>query len=470
MKFSAAVFLVLILSTVIVAFAGEPDSARAYKDVAGKIIDEALANGQAYSRLRELCLQIGPRLSGSPAAAAAVEWSRQEMVKAGLDNVHLQPVMVPHWVRGEVEEASVVNSRQVGTVPLTVCALGGSVATPALGVVGKVIEVKTFEEVRRLGAGAKGAILFYNRPFDKTERNTFNAYVGAVDQRGRGAIEAARVGAVAVLVRSMTSRLDDIPHTGVMHYEDGVPQIPAAAISTVGANFLSELLQAEAGVRVNLRLSSHTLRDAPSANVIGEITGTELPDEVVLLGGHLDSWDKGQGAHDDGAGCVQALEALSLLKTLGLKPKRTIRAVMFINEENGTRGGKAYAAEIAANGPRHIAAIESDRGGFMPTGISVDADPGGPAFKSVAKWSFLLESIQAHRFEKGYSGVDIAALGDHGTLVMGLVVESQRYFDYHHSDNDTIDKVNERELELGAATLAVMSYVLANEGVGVEGR
>jgi Zn-dependent M28 family amino/carboxypeptidase len=298
---------------------------------------------------------------------------------------------------------------------------------------------------------------------DPTKINTFEAYGGAVNQRGSGAIEAAKVGGVAALVRSMTTRLDDVPHTGGMHYQDGVSKIPAAAISTVGANLLSQLLAQEKAVRVRLKLTCQSFPDAPSANVLGELTGTEKLEEVIVVGGHLDSWDKGVGAHDDGAGCVQSLEALRLLQALKIKPKRTIRAVMFINEENGLRGGEAYAREAGISKEKHIAAIEADRGGFAPRGFSVDTD--SIRFARLAGWSYLLEEIDADKIFKGGSGADISPLVRKGVPGIGLVPESQRYFDYHHSAKDVITAVNERELNLGAAAMAILCYVLAQEGL-----
>ena len=447
------------------AFGQSPtaDDGKPYLELAWRLVETALAEGQAYRMPAELTA-LGPRLSGSPQAAAAVEWGRQTMLAVGLENVRLQPVTVPHWVRGPVEEAAVIGSPTVGDAPLTVCALGGSVGTPELGVVGEVLEVHNFEQVRALGERARGKILFYNRPMDPRHLNTFGAYGSAVNQRSRGAVEAAKVGAVAVLVRSMTTRRDDVPHTGAMHYSPDVPKIPAAAISTVDADFLSALLKRDGAVRVRLRLSCQTLPDAPSANVIGEIVGSEKPDEVIVLGGHLDSWDKGQGAHDDGAGCVQAIEALRLIKALGLQPRRTIRAVLFMNEENGQRGAKAYAEEVEKHGPKHIAAIESDRGGFTPRGFTVKAS--SDALTRISRWAYLFEPMDAARIQPGYGGVDIDPLNrKFGIPVIGLLVDSHRYFDYHHSDNDTFDKVNERELHLGAAAMAILAYVLAMEGV-----
>ncbi len=433
-----------------------------YADIAREIIRTALAEGQAYRMLVELTA-LGPRLSGSPQAAAAVEWSRHTMAQLGFQNVRLQEVMVPHWARGPIEEAAIINSATMGTMPLTVCALGGSIATPEMGVVAEVVEVKSFDELKALGKKAEGKIIFFNRPMDPTKINTFEAYGGAVNQRGSGAIEAAKVGGVAALVRSMTTRLDDVPHTGGLNYQDGLPKIPAAAVSTVDANLLSQLLAQENTVRVRLNLTCQTFPDAPSANVLGELTGTEKPEEIIVVGGHLDSWDKGTGAHDDGAGCVQSLEALRLLQTLKLKPRRTIRAVMFINEENGLRGGEAYGRAAAISKEKHIAAIEADRGGFAPRGFSVDTD--SAKFTRLGSWAYLFKEIAADNIFRGGSGADISPLVRQGVPGIGLVPESQRYFDYHHSANDVIAAVNERELNLGAAAMAILCYVLAQEGL-----
>ena len=444
-------------------FSQQRQPQESYLSIAKAITDTALADGKAYSMLRELCYDIGHRLCGSPQAAAAVEWSRQTMIKVGLENVHLQPVMVPHWERGKVEEATIINSSIAGTVPMSISALGGSIATPELGIVAEVIEVQGLKEAASLGKKAQGKIIFYNRPMNPKTMNTFAGYGGAVDQRVHGAIEAAKVGAVAVLVRSVTTRLDRVPHTGVMQYDDNVPRIPAAAISTVDADLLSKLLKQEKNVRVRLRLDCKNYPFVESANVIGEITGTEIPEEVVLIGGHLDSWDVGHGAHDDGAGCVQAIEALRLIKILGLKPKRTIRAVMFMCEEFGIYGGPAYADSVKKSGPKHIAAIESDRGAFTPRGFGVSAD--AHIVEKIKQWEYLFKEMDAARIFQGGGGPDIAPLNELGTVTIGLMVDSHRYFDYHHSANDVFDAVNDRELTLGAAAMAILAYVLAMEGI-----
>ncbi len=431
-----------------------------YHKIAEQIVTHALREGQAFQMLHELT-GLGPRLSGSPQAAAAVELTRQLMERLHFDNVRLQPIMVPHWVRGPVEEAAIINSPAVGTASLTICALGGSIATPETGIVAEVIEVKDFDGLQALGKRAAGKIIFFNRPIDPSSLDTFSSYGGAVNQRSNGAIEAARVGGVAALVRSMSTAWDDVPHTGGMGYDANVPQIPAAAISTVDADFLSQVIAREKNTLVRIRLTCETLADAPSANVMGELLGVEKPEEIIVIGGHLDSWDKGSGAHDDGAGCGQSIEAVRLLKVLGLKPKRTIRAVMFMNEENGLRGGNEYAREAAEKKIKHIAAMESDRGGFAPRGFAIEAD--STTVQKIAAWSPFFERIGAERLRRGGSGADISPLVQQGVPGLGLVPEGHRYFDYHHSDNDTIDKVNPRELELGAAAMAIMAYLLSEE-------
>jgi hypothetical protein len=431
-----------------------------HDSVAKAIVRTALVQNRSIQLLRELCA-IGPRLSGSQQYEKSVQWSRQTMERLGFDRVWLEPVMVPHWVRGDKEEALVYPAKRRLLMPVKVAALGGSIATPKEGVMGEMVEVRSFEELRTLGTAAKGKIVFFNRPMDRAQINTFAAYGGAVDQRSRGAIEAAKAGGIAAIVRSMTTRLDDVPHTGAMGYHDSLPKIPAAAISTRDADRLSELLKTEPGTKMRLTLNCETLPDAATWNVIGEIRGSELPNEVIVIGGHLDSWDKGDGAHDDGAGCVQSIEALRLLKELGLKPKRTIRAVMFANEENGQRGGSAYA-EVKRSNERHIAAIEADMGGFMPRGFGVSDSV---AYVRIKAWESVFAFFGADRIVHGGGGADISPLMRQGVPGIGLQVETQRYFDHHHSDNDTIESVNERELALGAGAMAVLAWMISEEGL-----
>jgi hypothetical protein len=437
------------------------DSLGAYDVAARRILAFALRTQGAYGMLDTLTRKAGKRLSGSPGAAAAVEEMRRMMEARGFANVHLEEVMVPHWERGPVERGTLLRGSR--KIPLSVCALGGSVATPAGGLTAGVVEVRSFEELRSMGDAARGKIVFFNRAMDPATFDTFEGYGGAVDQRGGGAVEAARAGGVAALVRSVTLAHDNVPHTGAMHYADSVVRVPAAAIGVQDAERLSALLRSGERVKIRLELSCRTFPDAPSANVVGEIRGTDLPDEVVVVGGHLDSWDKGTGAHDDGAGCVQAIEALSLLNQMGLRPRRTVRAVMFMNEENGLRGGLAYVASTLRANERHVAAIESDRGGFAPRGFTVQAD--SAVLRRVQRWAPLFAPYRADKITPGGSGADISQLVKKGTPGFGLMVDDHRYFDYHHSGNDTIDKVHPRELQMGAGLLGVLCYLIAQEGL-----
>lgn len=426
------------------------------------LFDEALARGQSYQMLEYLTTKVGARLSGSPGAAAGVEWSRHVLENIA-DSTFLQPVMVPHWVRGQQEIARMLSKRK-GSIELSVCALGGSVGTGPSGLQAQVVEVKDFEQLKQLGAkGVQGKIVFYNRPMDPTLINTFAAYGGAVNQRGAGPSEAAKLGAVAVIVRSMGSTLEDYPHTGGLRYAPNVAQIPAVAIATRHAEWLSAQLQQEKDLNLYIETHCETLPDAPSFNVVGEIKGTEYPDEIIVVGGHLDSWDLAQGAHDDGAGCVQAIEVLRLFKALGIKPKRTIRVVMFMNEENGLRGGIEYAKLAEQNKEKHIAAIESDRGGFTPRGFTIGATE---AVKTkVRSWKPLLEPYGLTDFSMDGGGADIGPLAPQGVALFGYLPDSQRYFNYHHTREDTFDKVSQRELELGAASMAALVYLIDKYGL-----
>ena len=429
-----------------------------------QIYNRALVDGKSYSLLDYLCTKIGPRLSGSPGAAAAVEWSRHVMEDFGFDSVWLQPIMVPHWVRGQQEIGRILNSKKMGTVDVAICALGGSVGTGPEGISASVIEVKSFEELAQLGIkNIQGKLVFFNRPMDPTQIQTFSAYGGAVNQRGGGASEAAKFGAVGVIVRSMGVNIESYPHTGGMRYAPQVAQIPAMAISTKEADLLSRLLKDDKGISFYMEAHCQTLVDAPSFNVIGQINGTEYKDEIIDIGGHLDSWDLGQGAHDDGAGCVQSIEVLRILTTMGYKPKRSIRAVMFMNEENGSRGGQKYAEVALKNKEKHIAAIESDRGGFTPRGFTMSATP--EVRKKIQSWKPLLEQYGLSDFNSEGGGADIGPLAQQGTTLIGYLPDSQRYFNFHHTPEDTIDKVDKRELELGSAAMAAMVYLIDKYGL-----
>ncbi len=453
--------IILILSLSLFLFVAKAQSQD--ESTIKQFFDKALTEGKSYQWLEYLSTKVGQRLSGSPGAAAGVEFTRHEMENYA-DSVWLQPVMVPHWVRGQKEIGRVVNSKKMGTVELNVCAIGGSVGTGPSGIAGNIIEVKNFDDLKRIGEkNIKGKIVFFNRAMDATKISTFAAYAAAVDQRGSGASEAAKYGAIGVVVRSMGSNLEDYPHTGGLRYAPNVPQIPAVAIATRHAETLSKMLKADASLQFYFETHCITLADAPSFNVIGEIKGSEYSDEIIIVSGHLDSWDLAQGAHDDGAGCVQAMDVLYLYKILGIKPKRTIRAVMYMNEENGLRGGIEYAKQAELKKEKHIAAIESDRGGFTPRGFTMTADD--VAKNKIKSWKPLLEIYGLTDFSQEGGGADIGPLAPQGVPLIGYLPDSQRYFDYHHTQEDTFDKVNKRELELGTASMAALVYLIDTYGL-----
>ncbi|MCB0592806.1 MAG: M20/M25/M40 family metallo-hydrolase [Lewinellaceae bacterium] len=456
-------FLILLFSPLLGAAQEEALAEDAF--FIRRIYDEALTRSRCYDWLNFLAQRIGGRLAGSPQAAAAVEYTRQALDAMQLDSVWLQPCMVPHWVRGEKEQVRIVNSLKMGTVELNALALGNSVGTGPMGITAEVVEVKSLDQADSLGEFLRNKIVFFNGPMDPTQLNTFNAYGKAAGQRVWGASRASRYGALGVLARSLTTRLDDIPHTGSTVYEEGITPIPAFAISTRDAELLSRLLQEEP-LRVFLRNTSQNLGEAPSFNVIGEIRGSEFPEEIILVGGHLDSWDVGSGAHDDGAGCVHAMEVLHLIRRMGYRPKRTIRCVLFMNEENGLRGARAYWKWSDDRGEYHAAAIESDRGGFTPRGFTADGheEVFNDKFRKAVEWLPLLEPYGLS-LRKGGSGADISGLKGQKGLLFGLEPDSQRYFDYHHTPIDGLDVVNKRELELGAAAIMSLVYLLDKYGI-----
>lgn len=418
---------------------------------------DIIENGISHKDLRELAVDIGPRLSGSAAATMAVNWTVAKMQSYLLDRVWKQPVEVPHWVRGTTEKAHIITAS--GPVPLALAALGRSGGTAGLDA--PVIEVRSLDEVRALGEKVRGKIIFYNRPMDPNLPNPFTAYGQAVDQRSSGPYVAAKQGAVAVLVRSMTTLLDDDhPHTGGTSFRSDTTPIPAAALSTHAANVLSKKLKETPGLSVHMELSAQTLPNVISHNVIGEIQGTGLPGEIVLVGGHLDSWDLGQGAHDDGAGVTQSMDVCRTIKRLGLKPRRTIRCVAFMAEEYGGYGGEEYAKQAKLAQEKHVMAIESDRGGFAPQKINIDGNANDIAFMNQYLSQFTSTGIQS--FVVGSSGTDVEPLKPLGTLTMELIPDPKHYFDVHHAATDLFAAVNELELKQGSAALASIVYIYAN--------
>ena len=427
-----------------------------------KIYNEALSSGESYERLDYLSNQIGGRLSGSINYERSVKWGKEELDLIGLDSVWLQPVMTPKWVRGAPEYAH-IESSPGNTISVPIAALGGSISTPSIGISSNVIEVKSFDELNNIGKDSiNGKIIFFNRKMDPTLINTFQSYGGSVNQRTQGAAIAAKLGAIGVIVRSMTTTLDDYPHTGSMYY-DGLTlneRIPAAAISTNGAELLSSMLSLNPNIKFFFRQNSKNFPDVLSYNVIGQIDGSERSNEIIVVGGHLDSWDLGDGSHDDGAGIVQSMEVLRILKILNYKPKRTIRVVLFANEENGLRGGNKYAELAKKNNESHFFALESDAGGFTPRGFSFDTSES--EFNSLKEFEELFNQYGIDNFIIGGSGADIGPLKDGKVILAGLRPDPQRYFDYHHAASDTFDKINKRELELGAAAMTALVYLLDN--------
>ena len=425
------------------------------------IYNEVMLNGECYENLRHLCKSIGHRLAGSESAQKAIDWGKSTLVLSAADHVFLMPVEVPHWTRGTFEYGGYTLSGNQKEVALT--ALGGSVGTEGKRITAEIVEVKTFDELKALGEDkVKGKIVFFNKPLDATLINTGAAYGGGYPIRGQGPSEAAKLGAVACLIRSLTLADDNYPHTGATNYEEGVKRIPAAALSAVAARQLSQDLKNDPHLQFNLQLSCEAFERTMQANVVAEIRGTEFPNEYITVGGHLDSWDIGEGAHDDGTGIVQSIEMIRTLKAIGYKPKRTIRAVLFINEEFGNDGGETYARVCKEAGFVHIGALESDGGGFTPVGFNCDISDA--QYERVQSWLPLLEPYNLFRFRRGGSGVDIRPLKDDRIALFGLNVDGQRYFDYHHTNNDRFENVNKRELELGAAAMTALVFLMDSKG------
>ncbi len=422
------------------------------------IYNSALTNGHAYEDLRSLCKDVGARISGSAEAQMAVEWSKATMEKYNFDKVYLQEIKVPHWERGTTE-AGWIRSKKDGLVKVNMLALGGSIGTEGL-LESEIIEFKHLDDLKKAKRSAvEGKIVFLNQPMDEQQINTFKAYGGCYAIRGNGAVEASKLGAKAVIIRSLGMPIDKHPHTGGMHYEDSIKKIPAAAISTEDAEILSLMLSKEK-LEFVMEMDCRSYPDASSYNVIAEITGSDSPNQIITFGGHLDSWDTGEGAHDDGAGVIHCLEALRILNELNYQPKHTLRVVFFMNEENGNMGGKTYATWSKNRGEEQIAALESDRGGFAPKGFHCDGSEKQIELLKSFKEHFLPYEMQ--EFEKGHGGVDIGPLkGSFPEIpLFGFVPDSQRYFDFHHAPSDVFENVNKRELELGCGAIGSMIYLL----------
>ena len=426
-----------------------------------RVANEILTNGQAYNNLRVLTKTIGGRLAGSPQMYQAEDWGFKALQTAGSDNTWKQACMVPHWVRGGTDQAQALTAE--GKRKLDVVALGNSIGTGKQGLKSEVVMVQSFEELDAKKDQVAGKIVFFNYPFNNTMVRTFEAYGDASKYRGQGPSRAAKYGAVGVIVRSMSHSTDNHPHTGATRYDSLYNKIPAVAIGLQDANWLAERI-ASSPVQVSMKTLGAFLPDVEGHNVIGELKGTEFPNEIITVGGHLDSWDNCEGAHDDGAGCVQTIEILRAFKAIGYQPKRTIRFVLFANEENGLRGGAKYAEEAKAKGEKHIFALESDAGGFTPRAFGFTMSE--EQFQKVSAWRSLIAPYGCSEFAMGGGGADIGPLNrTFKTPLAGLQPDSQRYFDYHHARNDTFEAVNKRELELGAVNMAALIWLVDRYGL-----
>jgi hypothetical protein len=440
---------VLYLSLVVVAAAQSPNLTDQYRIAADKLIDAALADNEGYNRLAYLCYRIGNRLSGSVGLERAVAWSAEQMKAAGLSNVRIIPTKVPHWVRG-AESARMVAPLDKS---LHMLGLGMSIGTPPGGITAEVVAVTAFDELAKLGRDKiQGKIVLYNQEY--------GGYGPTRVYRATGAARAAAFGAVAALVRSATPLAMQIPHTGEMNYDENQPRIPAAAVSPEDAMMMARLVADGVPVKVHLEMAAHQEPDADSGDVIGEIPGREHPEEVVVMGGHLDSWDVGQGAQDDGASIIACLQAVALMKKLGLTPQRTIRVAFWVNEENGGRGGTAYREFVGKDIGNQVAAIEMDGGAEAPRGFGAGVDANSmEMLKQIGK---LLERVGASEITGGGGGSDIAPLLRDGVPGLGERTVGTHYFDWHHTDADTLDKVNPDDFRKNVATLAVMGFALAD--------
>lgn len=452
-------FFLFFLSTLfVIATQAQGDDSVIIKSIANEI----LVNGKAYDNLRYLTKQIGARLSGSQGMVKAEQWGLNIMKQSGADKSWLQECMVPHWVRGGKEELKVTNGAEKNH-QLAVAALGNSTGTGPKGISANVIEIKSFEDLEANKDNVKGKIVFYNYKFNPRFVRTFESYGDAVMYRYMGPSAAAKYGAIGVIVRSMSHSTDNYPHTGSTASGDTIPKIPSMAIGLKDADWLHDQLE-KTTVNVFYKANAHFLPDTIGHSVIGELTGTESPNEIITVGGHLDSWDLAEGAHDDGAGIVQTIEILRALKAIGYKPKHTIRFVLFANEENGLRGGTKYAEEAKAKNEKHLFALESDAGGFTPRGISFGGSD--EQLKKVQAWIPLLQPYGIYEIEKGGGGADVGPVAETmGIPAAELIPDSQRYFDYHHAKSDVFENVNKRELELGALNMAAFIYLVDKYGL-----
>lgn len=430
-----------------------------------KMSDDIMGNGKAYENLRQLTKQIGGRLAGSPQMTKAENWGAEILKTLGADRVYMQECKVPAWNRGGADKASVIKiGDKKEKRALDILALGNSLGSGKNGVTAEVLALASFAELEERSEEVKGKIVFFNYGFNPTNIQPFRSYGDAGIYRRIGAGRAAKYGAVAILIRSLTEATDNNPHTGVMAYNDSFPKIPAAAIGLKDADYLWTTCKRNTTVKVSLITNGSFLPEAIGHNVVAELKGTQFPNEVITVGGHLDSWDVNEGAHDDGAGIVQTMEVMRALKAMNYTPKRTLRFVLFANEENGGAGGDAYATAAAASNEKHIFALESDAGGFTPRGFGFTTSP--DKLNKIMEWKSLFLPYGVYDFRQGGGGSDIGPLNRKlGTSLAGLSPDGQRYFDVHHARNDVFENVNKRELHLGAVNMAALIYLVDKYGL-----
>ncbi len=422
-----------------------------------------LENSVCYEDLRYLCKKIGNRISGSEAAAKAVEWGKQALESAGADKVYLQPVMVPHWVRGK--EIFSVKTKQGQNLALHPLGLGNAFGTNGLGIDAQIIEVKDAIELEQLGVeNINGKIVYFSHAWNQKLANPFDEYGNSVYYRWAGPSLAAKYGAVACIIKSAGAAYDNFAHTGSMRYDTLYKKIPAMALSYVEATELEKMIRAKEIVSATVNSTSHFEEEVLSYNVVGELYGSDLKDEIITVGGHLDSWDVGEGAHDDGAGCVQSIEVIRMMKKMGIKPRRTVRCVLFMNEENGLRGGTEYARLARLEKEKHTCAIETDAGGFSPRGFTMSVSK--EQREKVKTWRNLFMPLGVYNFDEEGGGADIGPLRKNlNTPLMELSPDPQRYFDLHHTENDVFEQVSRRELSMGALAMAAMVYMISEHGL-----
>jgi carboxypeptidase Q len=455
--------IIAVLFPAVFIFSGvtaqEPDSV-----FIARMASTILTEGKIYDNLRELTKTVGGRLSGSPQTAKAEAWGKKTLTGAGADKVYFQECRVPHWVRGNSWYTYAGPAGKKMKRRLDVLALGNSIGTGPAGVKAGVVYCNNFDELEQQKDKVKGKIVFFNYPFNEKFLQPFRAYGDAGIYRRSGPSRAAKYGAVAVLIRSLSGSTDNNPHTGVMQYDSGIAQIPCAAMGLRDADTLAALMKAGKPVEIYYQSNAHFLPDTIAHNVIGELTGSEFPNEIITVGGHLDSWDPAEGAQDDGAGCVHAIEVLRVMKELGYTPRHTIRAVLFANEENGDRGGESYADAAAKSTLQHIFALESDAGGFTPRGFGFTMSAG--QLQKVQAWVPLFVPYGVYQFTAPGGGSDVGPLHKAlNTPVAGLLPDGNRYFDLHHSRGDVLENVNKRELELGAVNMAALIYMVDKYGL-----